>query len=91
MNPLLLEFLSSVARFALAFAAGVLVKHGVIEASAAGRYVSAASNWVVVSGLAAAPLVWAYFKNKHAIKVIETAIKGPSDATVAEVKEQAKA
>lgn len=90
MNPILLEFLSSVARWALALAAGMLVKHGVIEGGAAERYVNAASSWFIVTGVMVAPLVWAYFKARMHIKEIKVGIAGPSNATVADVKEIAK-
>lgn len=95
MNPLLIEFLSSLARFGLAYAAGILTRHKVIDENEASKYVQAASSWLVVAALSAAPLIWAHVKHrmtqKTADKQIEVAIKGPADATVAEVKEIAKA
>ena len=94
MNPLLKEFLSSVARVALGMLAGILVKHGLIEQSAVGRYVEAASDWLVVTAVAAVPVVWAYVKARTRERTqdrqIAVAIQGPSDATVAEVKAIAK-
>lgn len=90
MSPILLEFLSSVARFALAAAFGMLVKHGVIEQGAVAHYLDAFSNWIVIAALAAGTLVWAWFKARMGERMIKIAIKGPANATPAEVREQAK-
>lgn len=90
MNPILIDFLSSLARFALAAAFGVLVKHGVIESTAVGRYVDAFSNWIVMAALAALTLGWAWVKAKGFDRALWIAIKGPDTATPSEVREQAK-
>lgn len=90
MNPILLEFLSSVARFLLAAAFGVLVKHGVIEGTEVGRYVDAASSWFIVTGVMVAPLIWAFFKAKMGDRMVKIAIKAPDDTTPAEVRAMAK-
>lgn len=99
MNPLLMEFLSSLARFALAYVLGLLTHHGVIDETAAGRYAEAGSNWLVITGLTVGPLVWALFKArmvgrlkkdaKRTDEMIAVAIASPADTTVAEVKAKA--
>lgn len=97
MNPLLVEFLSSLARFGLAYVAGFLTHHKVIDENEASKYVQAASGWLVITGLTAAPLAWSLFKAhvlvrlkkeaKENDKAIEVAIASPPETTVSEVKE----
>ncbi len=85
MNPLLQQFLVTVFRWALTFAAGVLVKIGIFkEASETEQYVAAGA-------LALAVLAWSLWSRYKGRIAFLKALDAPAGTTEAEIKAQVKA
>lgn len=80
---LLLDAVGSLVRFALAFVAGYLVRHGVWTQGAADSYVAAAST---AAAMAAISLGWSLWQKYAAHLKVLTALSMPAGSSVEQLQ-----
>lgn len=81
MNPLLVEALGAIVRWALTFGAGVLVQHGIWSPEASSKYVAAAAAAILT-------LAWSLWQKYRMRAKLVTALTLPPGYSEHEVEQQ---